>query len=67
MIEVAPMEGGLHTVIVRMPRAAYAGKFRFRIAVHDEAGGYALDREVEFLGPDPKLLQEDYWREKSPR
>jgi cytochrome c oxidase accessory protein FixG len=67
LIEVAPMEEGLHTVIVRMPRAVYAGKFRFKIAVHDEAGGYTLDRDVEFLGPDPKLLQEDYWREKSPR
>ena len=66
-IEVAPMAEGLHTVIVRMPRAVYAGKFRFRIAVRDEAGGYTLEREAEFLGPDPKLLDENYWREKSPR
>ncbi|HLP10180.1 MAG TPA: cytochrome c oxidase accessory protein CcoG [Opitutaceae bacterium] len=64
LIEVAAMEEGLHTVIVRMPRAAYAGKFRFKIAVRDEAGGYTLEREAEFLGPDPKLLNEDYWREK---
>ncbi|HLP02549.1 MAG TPA: cytochrome c oxidase accessory protein CcoG [Opitutaceae bacterium] len=63
-IEVAPMDEGLHTVIVRMPRAAYTGKFRFKIAVRDEAGGYTLEREAEFLGPDPKLLSEDYWREK---
>ena len=54
-------------VIVRMPRTAYTGKFRFRIAVRDEAGGYTLEREAEFLGPDPKLLDENYWREKSPR
>ncbi len=66
-IEVAPMEEGLHTVIVRMPRAAYTGKFRFKIAVRDEAGGYTLEREAEFLGPDPKLLDENYWREKSTR
>jgi cytochrome c oxidase accessory protein FixG len=64
-IEVAAMDEGLHTVIVRMPRSAYAGKFRFRIAVRDEAGGYTLEREAEFLGPDPKLLDEHYWREKS--
>ncbi|MBK8475865.1 MAG: cytochrome c oxidase accessory protein CcoG [Opitutaceae bacterium] len=67
VIEVALMEEGLHTLIVRMPRAAYAGKFRFKVTMRDEAGGYTLDREVEFLGPDPKLLQEDYWREKSSR
>ncbi len=67
VIEVAPMEEGLHTVIVRMPRTAYTGKFRFRIAVRDEAGDYTLEREAEFLGPDPKLLDENYWREKSPR
>lgn len=64
-IEVAPMDEGLHTVIVRMPRAVYTGKFRFKIAVHDEVGGYTLEREAEFLGPDPKLLDENYWREKS--
>ena len=65
--EVAPMEEVVHTVIVRMPRAAYAGKFRFRIAALDEAGGYTLSREVEFLGPDPRLLDDGYWREKSTR
>ncbi len=66
-IEVAPMEEGLHTVIIRVPRTSYAGKFRFQIAVRDDAGGYTLEREAEFLGPDPKLLDENYWREKSAR
>jgi hypothetical protein len=66
-VVVAPMAEDLHTVIVRMPLQAYKGSFRWRIAARDEDGGYILDREVEFLGPDPQLLNEDYWREKTAR
>ena len=66
-IELAPLAESLHTVVLRMPKPRFAGKFRYRIVARDLDGGYELVKPAEFLGPDPKLLQEDYWREKSPR
>ncbi len=50
--EVSPL-------VVVVPRQRYTGPFDFTVAVRDEAGSFTLSREVEFLGPDPKLLQED--------
>ena len=64
LVEVAPMQEEVRSVIVRMPRPVYHGVFHFRLAARDETGGYTLAREVEFLGPDPKLLDEEFWREK---
>ena len=64
LVEVAPMQEEVRSVIVRMPRPVYHGAFYFRLAARDETGGYTLAREVEFLGPDPKLLDEEFWREK---
>ena len=66
-IELAPMAESLHTVVLRMPKPRFSGKFRYQIVARDLDGGYELVKPAEFLGPDPKLLQEDYWREKSPR
>jgi len=63
-VEVAPLQEEVRSVIIRMPRAVYRGAFHFRLAARDETGGYTLAREVEFLGPDPRLLNDDYWREK---
>jgi hypothetical protein len=40
-------------------RGTYTGPFRFTVVVRDAAGTFELRREVEFLGPDARLLQED--------
>ncbi len=64
---VAPMAEELHTVVLRVPRKDFGGRFRFRIVAEDLDGGYALEKRLDFLGPDPKLLNEEYWREKSNR
>ena len=61
---VAPMAEELHTVVLRLPRSAYRGRFRFRIVAEDLEGGYSIAKALDFLGPDPKLLDEGYWREK---
>lgn len=64
-IEVPAMAEELHTVVLRMPKKLFAGKFRYQIVAEDMDGGYRLEKSADFLGPDPKLLDESYWREKS--
>ena len=46
------------TFIVQVPRDAYAGPFRLTILIEGEPGEIRLEREVEFLGPDPTLLNQ---------
>jgi len=46
-------------LVLAQSRAAYTGPFRFAVVVRDAAGTFELKREVEFLGPDARLLQED--------
>ena len=42
-----------------MPRLKYQGPFQVSIGVRDEAGKFHLERQVEFLGPDARLLREE--------
>lgn len=64
-VSVDPLQEVVHAVILRLPRKTYAGPFRFTLSLRDEQGAFTMSREIEFLGPDPRLLDEDYWREKS--
>jgi len=50
--EVAPL-------VVVVNRRDYTGPFAFSVSVQDEARTFELARTVEFMGPDPKLLQEE--------
>ncbi len=51
-----PMEERNATYVVQVPREAYTGPFPLQIVVVAEPGNIELEREVEFLGPDPQLL-----------
>ncbi len=64
-ITVPAMVEELHTVVLRVPKRSFTGRFRYRIVAEDLDGGYALEKAADFLGPDPRLLDENYWREKS--
>jgi cytochrome c oxidase accessory protein FixG len=46
-------------LILQKPRTAYDGPFHFFVEVADAAGTYKLRREVEFLGPEARLLREE--------
>jgi len=50
-------------LVLVVNRRDYTGPFAFTVTVEDAARTFALARTVEFLGPDPKLL-EDEDREK---
>jgi cytochrome c oxidase accessory protein FixG len=44
-------------LIVLVPRAAYEGKFKFNLKVASADGAVTLRREVQFVGPDPRLFK----------
>jgi cytochrome c oxidase accessory protein FixG len=54
---VEPMQERNGTFIVQVPREAFEGAFPMLIQIETEPGGALITREVEFLGPDPKLLR----------
>jgi cytochrome c oxidase accessory protein FixG len=59
VVEVAPLGEIVEPLILQMPRLKYQGPFQVSIGVRDEAGKFHLERQVEFLGPDARLLREE--------
>jgi cytochrome c oxidase accessory protein FixG len=58
-VEVAPLGELVQPLILQQPRGSYTGLFHFFVEVADRAGTYKLRREVEFLGPEARLLREE--------
>lgn len=58
-VVVAGMAEGVQPLILQAPRGSYTGPFKFVVRVEDERGRFHLQREVEFLGPDARVLRED--------
>ena len=46
-------------LVFQQLRADYRGPFLFTIGIADPAGTFHLERQVEFLGPDVRLLREE--------
>jgi cytochrome c oxidase accessory protein FixG len=46
-------------LVLTVNRRDYHGPFGFTVSVQDDARTFELARKVEFMGPDPKLLEED--------
>ncbi len=59
LIELSALEEKIIPVVIVVSREVYDGKFKFQIELHAEADEYVLTKEVDFVGPDPKLLRED--------
>ena len=54
-----PMDEGTGTFVVQVPREAYHGAFSLTIEVEADPGDVIFQRKVEFLGPDPRLLEKN--------
>jgi polyferredoxin len=63
-VTVSPLGEEVRPLMLVQSRAAYTGSFRFTVVARDVAGTFELKREVEFLGPDARLLQEDVLEKK---
>jgi cytochrome c oxidase accessory protein FixG len=58
-VTVAPLGEQVSPLVLQVDRARYRGPFKFTIRAGDIAGTYTLAREVEFMGPDLRLLEEE--------
>ena len=57
---VVPEMGELvQPLILQQPRASYIGPFAFDVLIEDAGGKFQLARQVEFLGPEARLLREE--------
>ena len=56
---VGPLGEEVRPLIVQVPRANYEGGFKFLIRLKPADGAFELVKEIEFSGPDQKLLKED--------
>ena len=59
IVEVGALGEVVQPLVLQQERTGYSGPFRFTIAIVDANGGFELKRDVEFLGPDARLLREE--------
>ena len=62
-VEVPPLGEIVQPLVLRQPRATYDGPFHFAVEITNADGDFTLKREVEFLGPEPRLLREEQQEE----
>jgi cytochrome c oxidase accessory protein FixG len=55
-VEVASNSEEVRPLIATVSRSDYTGPFQIVLQVKAESGEVSIERPVEFLGPDPKLL-----------
>jgi cytochrome c oxidase accessory protein FixG len=58
-IDVAALGEVVQPLVLQQPRADYHGPFLLNVRIQDPAGHFHLDRQIEFLGPDVRLLREE--------
>ena len=59
LVEVQALGETVQPLVLQLPRKAYTGPFVFEVLVEDDTGSFQLKRNVEFLGPEARLLHED--------
>ena len=57
-VEVPPLGEVVQPLVLQQSRAAYAGSFPLTVRAADLGGNFSQLRELEFLGPEVRLLRE---------
>lgn len=65
-VEIGPLGEIVQPLVLQLPRSHYEGPFNFVVTVGDPAGAFTLQREVEFLGPEARLLREEEAEQREP-
>lgn len=60
-VVVAGMADVVRPLVVTMPRSHYGGPASFTVEMKDARDGGLIRGKVEFVGPDPKLLDDKFW------
>jgi cytochrome c oxidase accessory protein FixG len=58
-VEVPAMGELVQPLILQQTRETYAGPFGFEVRIEDGSASFHLEREVEFVGPEARLLREE--------
>ena len=58
-VTLAPLAEQVSPFVLHVDRKHYTGPFKFTLSVQDQSRTFTLSRQVEFLGPDARLLQEE--------
>ena len=58
-VELPALGEVVQPLVLQQARQAYGGPFALTVRVQDAAGSFHLSREIEFLGPDVRLLREE--------
>lgn len=58
-VTLASESESVSPLVLVADRKDYHGKFRFTVRVEDAGHTFSLAREVEFMGPDARLLEEE--------
>lgn len=58
-VKLEPLEEVVRPLVLRVPIDDYEGKFEFHIRVSGEGERFVLDRAIEFVGPNAKLLKDN--------
>ena len=64
-VEVPALGEIVQPLVLQQARLRYTGPFVFAVRVADAAGKFQLTRDVEFLGPEARLLREEEAEKKS--
>ncbi|MDI1336586.1 MAG: cytochrome c oxidase accessory protein CcoG [Lacunisphaera sp.] len=58
-VTLEPLGESVSPLILLITRKDYTGPFKFSVQVQDAGRAFTLAREVEFIGPDARLLREE--------
>ncbi len=58
-VTLAALEESINPLVLAVDRKGYGGSFKFTVRVEDTAHTFVLNREMEFVGPDARLLEEE--------
>ncbi|WP_414663297.1 cytochrome c oxidase accessory protein CcoG [Horticoccus sp. 23ND18S-11] len=58
-VVIGPLEELVQPLVLQQPRGAYTGPFHFEVRILGDGGKFKLERKVEFLGPEARLLRAD--------
>ena len=58
-VDIGPLGEIVQPLVLQQARRGYTGPFEFEVRVADARGTFHLERKVEFLGPEARLLREE--------
>ncbi len=64
-VEIPPLGEINQPLVLQQNRSVYTGPFEFEVRVADTAGTFHLERRIEFLGPEARLLREEEAEKKT--